>query len=170
MEVLNTFAYTCGLSVCAAKAGARTTASISPKYISNGQADFTLNGLDPRRMISFKAMSSMVGPVRQKKRAFDLIVLDRRRSRSRRGTALFRRRRIMANSWPRRWPVLKADGVCLPPPTRRSFRRRNFWNGYRCDWFRAPEDSPATLRAATADFPVTRAEPAHLKTLWVTIK
>ena len=35
-EILNVFAYTCGFSVCAARAGAKTTSLISQRNISNG--------------------------------------------------------------------------------------------------------------------------------------
>lgn len=46
--VLNLFAYTCGFSVCAAKAGARTTSvDLSRRYLEWGQRNFVLNGLDP---------------------------------------------------------------------------------------------------------------------------
>ena len=42
-RVLNTFAYTCGFSVCAAKAGARTTSlDLSRKYIEWGKGNFGL--------------------------------------------------------------------------------------------------------------------------------
>jgi 23S rRNA G2069 N7-methylase RlmK/C1962 C5-methylase RlmI len=47
-EVLNTFAYTCGFSVCAARAGARATSvDLSKKYLEWGRCNFALNGLDP---------------------------------------------------------------------------------------------------------------------------
>lgn len=46
--VLNLFAYTCGFSVCAAKAGAQTTSvDLSRRYLEWGQRNFVLNGLDP---------------------------------------------------------------------------------------------------------------------------
>lgn len=47
-EVLNTFAYTCGFSVCAARAGARTTSiDLSKNYLDWGKRNFTLNQIDP---------------------------------------------------------------------------------------------------------------------------
>ena len=46
--MLNTFAYTCGFSVCAAIAGARATSvDLSKNYLEWGRRNFTLNGLDP---------------------------------------------------------------------------------------------------------------------------
>jgi 23S rRNA (cytosine1962-C5)-methyltransferase len=47
-EVLNTFAYTCGFSVCAGLGGARTTSlDLSRKYLDWGRRNFELNGLKP---------------------------------------------------------------------------------------------------------------------------
>src|SRR6266850_213247 len=47
LSVLNTFAYTCGFSVCAAKAGARTTSlDLSKKYLEWGKRNFELNEID----------------------------------------------------------------------------------------------------------------------------
>src|SRR6185369_2243471 len=49
-EVLNTFAYTCGFSVAAAKAGARTTSlDLSKKYLAWGERNFLLNDLNPEQ-------------------------------------------------------------------------------------------------------------------------
>src|SRR5262249_26088976 len=43
-EVLNTFAYTCAFSVCAALAGARVTSlDLSKKYLEWGKRNFALN-------------------------------------------------------------------------------------------------------------------------------
>src|SRR5258708_6537210 len=47
-SLLNTFAYTCGFSVCAARAGAHTTSlDLSKKYLEWGKRNFEINGLDP---------------------------------------------------------------------------------------------------------------------------
>jgi 23S rRNA (cytosine1962-C5)-methyltransferase len=47
-ELLNVFSYTCGFSVCAARAGAKTTSlDLSKKYLEWGRRNFALNGLNP---------------------------------------------------------------------------------------------------------------------------
>ena len=47
-EMLNTFAYTCGFSVCAAKAGAHTTSlDLSKRWLDWGKRNFQLNQVDP---------------------------------------------------------------------------------------------------------------------------
>jgi len=53
-RLLNVFAYTCGFSVCAAKAGTHTTSlDLSKKYLDWGRRNFQLNGLDPAADDSF---------------------------------------------------------------------------------------------------------------------
>src|SRR5207247_9759159 len=78
MELLNTFAYTCGFSVCAAKAGARTTSlDLSRKYLEWGKRNFALNGLKT------SAQAFIAGDVfdwlrlmAMKRRQFDMIAID----------------------------------------------------------------------------------------------
>ena len=63
-EVLNTFAYTCGFSVCAARAGGRVTSiDLSRKYLEWGKRNFVLNGLDPARHV-MNTSGRRVGPRR----------------------------------------------------------------------------------------------------------
>ena len=77
-EVLNTFAYTCGFSVAAAKTGARTMSlDLSKKYLEWGKRNFVLNGIDPSQHDfifgdAFDWMRRLV----KKGRAFDGVILD----------------------------------------------------------------------------------------------
>ena len=76
--LLNCFAYTCGFSVCAAKAGARTTSlDLSKKYLEWGRRNFTLNGLDPAAhdFICGDAFD-WLRRLAKKGRAFDAVALD----------------------------------------------------------------------------------------------
>ncbi len=76
--VLNTFAYTCGFSVCAALAGATVfSVDLSRKYLDWGKRNFLLNHLDP------DAHSFLYGDVfgwlkrfRRRGQQFDLVILD----------------------------------------------------------------------------------------------
>ncbi len=78
MHVLNTFAYTCGFSVAAAKAGARVTSlDLSQKYLAWGQRNFQLNQLEPT------SHAFVRGDVRdwfrrwhRQGRQFDVVLLD----------------------------------------------------------------------------------------------
>ena len=75
---MNCFAYTCGFSVCAAKAGARTTSlDLSKKYLEWGKRNFALNGLDPAAHdFIYGDTFDWLRRLAKKGRAFDAVVLD----------------------------------------------------------------------------------------------
>jgi 23S rRNA (cytosine1962-C5)-methyltransferase len=77
-EILNCFAYTCGFSLCAAKAGARTTSlDLSKKYLEWGKRNFALNGLDPAAHdFIYGDTFDWLRRLAKKGRAFDAVVLD----------------------------------------------------------------------------------------------
>lgn len=79
LKVLNLFAYTCGFSVCAAKAGADQVVSVdtSKKLLEWGKENFTLNELEPENY-DFFAQDVFVYLKGAKKRnlKFDLIICD----------------------------------------------------------------------------------------------
>ncbi|HEX3889950.1 MAG TPA: pseudouridine synthase, partial [Verrucomicrobiae bacterium] len=77
-QLLNCFAYTCGFSVCAARAGARTTSlDLSKKYLEWGKRNFALNGLDPAAHdFIYGDTFGWLRRLAKKGRAFDAVVLD----------------------------------------------------------------------------------------------
>src|SRR5213075_230619 len=78
MELLNTFAYTCGFSVCAAKAGAHTTSvDLSRKYLEWGKRNFALNGLNASHHDFIAGdVFDWLRRLAKKQRQFELIALD----------------------------------------------------------------------------------------------
>lgn len=77
-RLLNTFAYTCSFSVCAALAGAETVSvDLSKKSIDRGADNFRLNGLSPgdHRFVADDVLNFMPKLIQRKER-FDAIVLD----------------------------------------------------------------------------------------------
>lgn len=78
-RVLNLFSYTCGFSVCAAKAGAKDVVSVdtSRKLLDWGKENFKLNGFNPEQF-GFFAQDVFVYIKGAKKRGlkFDLIICD----------------------------------------------------------------------------------------------
>src|SRR5262249_52047502 len=77
-QILNTFAYTCGFSVCAAKAGAITTnLDLSKKYLEWGKRNFALNqiALAPHEFL-YGDVFDWLSRLTRKQRQFDLILLD----------------------------------------------------------------------------------------------
>jgi 23S rRNA (cytosine1962-C5)-methyltransferase len=171
-EVLNTFAYTCGFSVCAARAGARTVSlDLSAKYLDWGRRNFTLNGLDPAEHDFVRGdVWDWLRRWRRTGRRFDALVLDPPTfSRSKAGGA-FAAEKDYAALVAASLPLLQPEGVLLASCNAARVR---------------PEDFLARVEAALAagarrvlqrhyapqppDFPVTREQPAHLKTVWLRI-
>lgn len=168
-EVLNTFAYTCGFSVCAAKAGARVTSlDLSKKYLDWGRRNFLLNGLDPgAHDFIYGDAENWMGRLAKKGRLFDLILLDPPTfSRSKEG-AVFQAEKDYGRLVESALPILKDGGVLFAST-----------NSARIE----PEAFLGQVRAAATamgrkigreqyipqppDYPVSREEPAHLKTAW----
>jgi 23S rRNA (cytosine1962-C5)-methyltransferase len=77
-SVLNTFAYSCGFSVAAARAGARTTSvDLSRKWLDWGVENFRANGLDPgpHRFIADDCFAYFARAARRGER-FDIVIVD----------------------------------------------------------------------------------------------
>jgi 23S rRNA (cytosine1962-C5)-methyltransferase len=169
-EVLNTFAYTCGFSVCAAKTGARTTSiDLSKKYLAWGKRNFEQNQLDPANHdFIFGDAFDWLRRFAKQSRKFDLIILDPPTfSQSKEGGA-FRAEKDFGRLVTAALPLLKPGGVL-------------FASTNAARW--QPEEFLATVSSAVKaarkkiarqhyapqppDFPIHRDEPAHLKTVWL---
>ena len=171
-EILNCFAYTCGFSVCAALAGARTTSlDLSKKYLEWGKRNFALNGLDPAQHdFIFGDTFDWLKRLAKKQRAFDVVILDPPTFSQSKEGGVFRAEKDYGRLVSAALPVLKPGGVLLASTN-------------AADW--PPEDFLAKVESAIRDgrrkilqrhyvpqppdFPVSRAEPAHLKTIWLRI-
>lgn len=78
-RVLNTFAYTCGYSVCAALAGAAEVVSVdlSPKFLEWGRRNFAENGLVAERHVWLRADArDYLRRAARQGRRFDVVILD----------------------------------------------------------------------------------------------
>lgn len=171
-ELLNTFAYTCGFSVCAALGGMRVTSlDLSKKYLDWGRRNFALNGLDPAQHdFIFGDTFDWLRRLAKKGRAFDVVVLDPPTFSQSKESGVFRAEKDYGKLVGAALGVLKPDGVVLASTN-------------AAEW--PPEDFVATVkptvsaarRRVTAehfvpqpsDFPISRAEPGYLKTLWLRI-
>ena len=172
LEILNTFAYTCGFSVCAAKAGARTTSlDLSKKNLEWGKRNFALNGFDPSAHdFIYGDTFDWLRRLAKKGRAFDAVVLDPPTFSQSKEHGAFRAEKDYGRLVTAALPILKPGGVL-------------FASTNAADW--PPEDFLADVDAAVRaakrkilqrhyvpqppDFPINRAEPAYLKTVWLTI-
>jgi 23S rRNA (cytosine1962-C5)-methyltransferase len=171
-QLLNCFAYTCGFSVAAAKAGARTTSlDLSKKYLECGKRNFVLNGLDPAAHdFIYGDTFDWLRRLAKKGRMFDAVVLDPPTFSQSKEHGTFRADKDYGKLATVALPVLKPGGVLLASTN-------------AADW--PPEDFLADVESAVRavkrkilqrhyvpqppDFPVSRAEPAYLKTVWLRI-
>lgn len=172
LELLNCFAYTCGFSVCAAQGGARTTSlDLSKKYLEWGQRNFVLNGLDPTQHdFIYGDTFDWLRRLARKQRRFDVVLLDPPTFSQSKEGGVFRVEKDYGRLVTAALSVLAPDGVL-------------FASTNAAEW--KPEDFLAQIGAAIhpggrritqqhyvpqpPDFPVSRAEPAYLKTVWLRV-
>ena len=172
-EVLNTFAYTCAFSVCAAKAGARTTSiDLSRKYLEWGKRNFAANSLDPSEHdFIYGDVFEWLRRLAKKKRRFDAILLDPPTFSRSKEHGVFQAEKDYRKLVLAAVPLLRSGGVL-------------FASTNAAHW--APDEFIGALHAALSsldrkivqrhyvpqppDFPISRAEPAYLKTIWMRIE
>jgi len=172
-EVLNTFAYTCGFSVCAAQAGARVTSvDLSKKYLEWGRRNFALNGLDPTpHDFIYGDAFDWLRRLGKKSRRFDVIILDPPTFSQSKAGGVFRVEQDYGRLVAAAMPLLTPDGVLFASANATTLKPEEF--------VRAVEAAVAAARREVVrrhyapqppDFPISRAEPAHLKTAWWRIR
>jgi 23S rRNA (cytosine1962-C5)-methyltransferase len=170
--LLNCFAYTCGFSVCAARAGARTTSlDLSKKYLEWGRRNFALNGLDPAAHdFIYGDAFDWLRRLAKKGRQFDAVLLDPPTFSQSKASGVFRAEKDFGKLIAAAVPLVKPGGILFastnatgwPPEaflaevetTIRQSRRKLLHRHY------CPQPP---------DFPVNRGEPAYLKTVWLQI-
>ena len=172
LRILNCFTYTCGFSVAAAKAGAHTTSlDLSKKYLEWGKRNFALNGLDANAHdFIYGDVFDWLRRLAKKGRAFDAVLLDPPTFSQSKASGIFRADKDYDRLVALALPLLKPDGILFASTNCATL---------------APEDFLATLTTAIQragrrivqqhyvpqppDFPITRAEPAYLKTVWLRV-
>jgi 23S rRNA (cytosine1962-C5)-methyltransferase len=172
-EVLNTFAYTCGFSVCAARAGARVTSlDLSRKYLDWGRRNFTLNELDPAAhdFIHGDALD-WLRRLAKKGRAFDAVVLDPPTFSQSKEHGRFQVEKDMGRLVTASLAVLRPGGILFVSSNAARWKPAEFL---------AQVESAVTDAARNIefrhyvpqppDFPVHRDEPAYLKTVWLRVR
>jgi 23S rRNA (cytosine1962-C5)-methyltransferase len=171
-ELLNVFAYTCGFSVCAAMAGARTTSlDLSKKYLEWGRRNFTLNGLDPAAHdFIYGDAFDWLRRLAKKGRRFAAVLLDPPTFSQSKESGVFRAEKDFGKLIAAALPLVKPGGIL-------------FASTNAADW--PPEAFITAIETAVrqsrrkvlerhyfpqpSDFPVSRGEPAYLKTVWLQI-
>jgi len=172
-NVLNTFAYTCGFSVCAALVGATVTSlDLSRKYLDWGRDNFRLNGLDPEAHdFIYGDCFDWMKRLAKKGRTFDLVLLDPPTFSQSKQSGVFRADKDYGDLVELALPLLKPGGVlfcstnCVtlrPEPFLETLRAAVKAGGRRIEQeFFAPQPP---------DFPTSREEQGYLKTVWLRIQ
>ena len=169
--VLNCFSYTCAFSVCAALAGAHTTSlDLSKNYLEWGKRNFQINGIDPRTHDFIYGDALDWGPRLAKKgRRFAVIILDPPTfSRGEKG--VFQAERDFGKLVRTFLPLLEPGGVLFAATNAQKFSPENFLGQIR----EAVLESQRAVRQwqyipQPIDFPISKEEPAYLKTVWMRI-
>jgi len=172
-HILNTFAYTCGFSVAAAKRGCRTISlDLSKKYLEWGKRNFVLNGIDPRaHEFIYGDVFDWLRRFARRSQAFDVVLLDPPTFSQSKESGSFRAEKDFGKLIRSALLVLKPNGVL-------------FASNNSANW--SPSDFMATVEGTIhgagkkilrqhyvpqpVDFPVSRAEPAYLKTVWSRVR
>lgn len=171
-EVLNTFAYTCGFSVCAAKSGARTTSlDLSRKYLEWGKRNFSLNGIDASgHDFIFGDTFDWMKRLAKKQRQFDGIVLDPPTFSRSKEHGTFQAERDYGKLVKASLPLLKQGGVLFASTNAAQLAPEIFLQQVRNAITSARREVVQEHYAPQPpDFPVSREEPAYLKTVWMRV-
>jgi 23S rRNA (cytosine1962-C5)-methyltransferase len=170
--VLNTFAYTCGFSVAAAKAGARTTSlDLSKKYLDWGKRNFALNEIDPDgHDFIYGDVFDWIQRLGKKGRSYSVVLLDPPTFSQSKRSGVFRAEKDYGKLVTAALCVLQNRGVL-------------FASSNAAGW--KPQDFLASITGAIRrggrkivqshyvpqppDFPISRGEPAYLKTVWLRV-
>ncbi len=171
-SLLNTFAYTCAFSVCGARAGLRVTSlDLSRKCLEWGRRNFVLNGIDPAgHDFIYGDVFGWLRRLANKGRRFDAVILDPPTFSQSREHGVFRADRDYGGLARAALAVLAADGILLASTNAARYAPARFL-----------EDLSEAVRLGgrrilqrhyapqPPDFPISRDEPAHLKTVWLRI-
>jgi 23S rRNA (cytosine1962-C5)-methyltransferase len=171
-EVLNAFAYTCGFSVCAAAGGGRVASvDLSKNYLAWGRRNFVLNGLDPSgHEFLLGDAFDWFRRLAKRKRLFDVLILDPPTFSRSRESGVFRAETDYGALAAAALPLLKPGGILLASTNAAGLAPEDFLEAVTAAISRSGR---SVLRRQYApqppDFPIERAEPGHLKTVWLRV-
>jgi 23S rRNA (cytosine1962-C5)-methyltransferase len=148
-----------------------TSLDLSKKYLDWGKCNFSLNGLDATTHdFIYGDAFDWLKRLAKKQRTFDTVLLDPPTFSQSKESGVFRAEKDYGRLISAALPVLKSGGVL-------------FASTNAADW--APEDFLSDISAAIRnggrkivqqhyvpqppDFPISKAEPAYLKTVWLRI-
>lgn len=173
LTVLNTFAYTCSFSVCAALAGAvATSLDLSRKYLDWGRDNFRLNGLDPEQHdFIYGDCFNWMKRLAKKGRQFDLVIIDPPTFSRSKESGVFRAETDYGKLVTLALGLLTAGGVLLACTNAVRLRSGDWLTRVRAAVAESGRRIEAEhLSPQPADFPTNYEEPAYLKVNWMRVR
>jgi 23S rRNA (cytosine1962-C5)-methyltransferase len=169
-EIFNTFSYTCGFSVCAALAGARTTSlDLSKKYLEWGRRNFALNHIDPdQHDFIFGDLFDWAPRLAKKGRLFDIVILDPPTFSRSKSQSVFQAEKHYSKLVSAVLPLLRPGGILFASTNAQKLEPEAFLE--QIHQAAAASHRPIQQELfipQPPDFPISREEPAHLKTVWI---
>jgi 23S rRNA (cytosine1962-C5)-methyltransferase len=169
-SVLNTFSYTCSLSVCAAKTGATTTSiDLSKKYLDWGRKNFQLNNINPNdHDFIYGDTFDWMKRLKKKGKLYDLVILDPPTFSRSKTSGLFQAKQhyeILAKAASH---LVQQNGIILACCNASTLSLSNFKSNVSQGIHRGGRKIIQSVHAAQPlDFPSTSQEPAYLKAYWL---
>ena len=167
--LLNTFAYTCGFSVSAAAAGYQTTSlDLSRKYLDWGKRNFSHNHLNhTAHDFIFGDVIDWLARLARKGREFDVVVLDPPTFSQSKQSGVFRAQKDYEKLVAAALRVLKKPGTLFASTNAAGWDPEEFCAAVKRAIARTGRKSVAEhYSPQPPDFPISREEPAYLKTVW----
>jgi len=172
-RVLNVFSYTCGFSLCAARAGAHTTSlDLSKRYLDWGRSNFELNGLDhASHEFLFGDAFDWLRRLAKRQRSFEVILLDPPTFSQSKVSGVFRAEKEYGKLVRSALPLVAPGGVLLASTNAAGWPPEEFLGVVKTA-IRAGGRSVIREHYVPQppDFPISRSEPAYLKTVWLRIQ
>jgi 23S rRNA (cytosine1962-C5)-methyltransferase len=169
-RLLNIFAYTCGFSVCGAIAGARTTSlDLSKRYLDWGKRNFELSHLDPSSH-EFLAGDAFdwLRRLAKHQRLFEVILLDPPTFSQSKMSGVFRAEKDYGKLVTAALPLLAPGGILFASTNAAAWPPEKFLAAVHAAIRGAGRELlKAHYVPQPPDFPISRSEPAYLKTVWM---
>ena len=168
--VLNTFSYTCSLSLCAAKTGAITTSiDLSKKYLDWGRENFLLNNINLKdHDFIYGDTFDWIKRLKKKGKLYDLVILDPPTFSRSKISGPFQTKQHYELLVKEASHLVQKNGIILACCNTSSLSLSSFKSNVKKGIHNGRRKIIQSAHASQPiDFPATSEEPAYLKAYWL---